>query len=774
MRINQVDFFEKLTKQSKTFLFSMDLEGKFFYMNQAMMKKLGLIEQDFINHHFLDFIHPDFQNEYLAKFKTLLDANKCTTLQIKCLNQRGLEIEVKGSLKVHEDSDSGVKYIIGTLIEITDYQLMKEDLERKNKLREIHYRYLIDFYKASIDNIDLYIHLLLSELGRIFQVDRAYIFDYIDSLEIVKNTHEWCNDDIIPVILDLQNIPYHDFIEWHQEHKQGKPIFISDVYDISHGPIRDMLIQQEIKSLITYPIMDEENCVGFIGFDSVKSFRTYTMYELEALKEFSQLLLFAKKKVTLEQSLKTKEDELISEKFHLSNLLNSSSDMILEIDLNKRYKAVYGKSVKELGFDKKNYLGKKATQIFGKDGAYREAIYDKVLKGHPQSFEGSLHNGSQLIWFQTNVSPIYDQKGDISGAVAISRNITDQKNKEKEIIYMNQHDYLTGLHNRRYFNEQLKAINQSKFYPLGFIMMDLNGLKLINDVFGHEKGDLLLKKVSKAFLNVLDHEQLFRVGGDEFIAIVKNADHEILENLIDQIKLEVDQVDIEEVKVSIGIGYAIKDTKSNDFNEILNQAESKMYQNKMIHGKHTKNKAIMSILKALTEKNSYEKEHSIGVSKYSKMIGLEMKLSKDSIKELELAGLLHDIGKISISDEILLKPGKLTPEEYEIIKTHAESGYQILRIADHYSDFAEYALSHHERYDGNGYPSRLKGENIPLFSRIISVADAFEAMTSKRPYREAYTKEYAVSELKKHSGTQFDPKIVKHFIKALNINHNEQ
>lgn len=138
-----------------------------------------------------------------------------------------------------------------------------------------------------------------------------------------------------------------------------------------------------------------------------------------------------------------------------------------------------------------------------------------------------------------------------------------------------------------------------------------------------------------------------------------------------------------------------------------------------------------------------------------------MNLSHDVLNEIEIAGLMHDIGKISVSEAVLNKPDRLTESEYEEIKRHPESGYQILKAVDSYSFLAEYALSHHERWDGEGYPRGLKGEEIPMIARIISVADAFEAMTSERPYRKAMSEEEAYAELKRHAGTQFDPAIVE-------------
>ncbi len=169
-------------------------------------------------------------------------------------------------------------------------------------------------------------------------------------------------------------------------------------------------------------------------------------------------------------------------------------------------------------------------------------------------------------------------------------------------------------------------------------------------------------------------------------------------------------------------------------------------------------------MQALTDKYKEEKLHSERVSRLCRKMGEALKLSEENIKELELAGLVHDIGKIAIPDAILYKPMKLNPEEFNILKNHTEVGYQILKEADEYSRLADYAKYHHERMDGLGYPSGLKGECIPYFARIICIADAFEAMTANRPYRRAQSTEFAINELRRYAGIQFDAKLVDTFI----------
>lgn len=155
---------------------------------------------------------------------------------------------------------------------------------------------------------------------------------------------------------------------------------------------------------------------------------------------------------------------------------------------------------------------------------------------------------------------------------------------------------------------------------------------------------------------------------------------------------------------------------------------------------------------------------------YARAIGKKLELKTSQMDELLLAARLHDIGKIAIDEDILLKPGKLTKEEFEVMKTHAEKGYRIINAASELVNVAKCVLAHHERWDGGGYPLGIAGEKIPLFSRIISVADSFDVMTQERVYKKAMTKEEAVKELLRCSGTQFDPYIVKIFIDYLTDN----
>ncbi len=335
----------------------------------------------------------------------------------------------------------------------------------------------------------------------------------------------------------------------------------------------------------------------------------------------------------------------------------------------------------------------------------------------------------------------------------------------RKIEEISMHDDLTGIKNRRYFNEQLSWRDNERHYPLGLLMVDLNGLKIINDAYGHLVGDTVLKQVAETLEGVIGERGIVaRIGGDEFVALVSRTNEDELSALRKKMQERIKQRKVRGIRLSIAIGYGLKVRTDESIGDFLRDAENHMYKRKLTEGGSARSKTIQAILKTLMEKSERENAHARAVSKLSRLIGEAMAMSDDDLDDLEMAAKLHDIGKIAIPDEILNKRTPLKKSEFNLIKTHTHSGYQILRAADEYSELARNALYHHERWDGTGYPEGLKGKRIPLFSRIIAVADAFEAMTSDRVYRKALSLEDAIEELRTHAASQFDPDIVELFI----------
>ena len=351
---------------------------------------------------------------------------------------------------------------------------------------------------------------------------------------------------------------------------------------------------------------------------------------------------------------------------------------------------------------------------------------------------------------------------------AAARDITERKEQEKEVEYLSYHDQLTGLYNRRYMEDSIKRLDEERNLPLCIMMIDVNGLKMANDAFGHKMGDRLLVTAAEILKSVTRADDILcRVGGDEFMLILPETDSEAATKIKKRISERSRESLLDSVVVSLAVGFEIKISAFQDINDILRQSDSNMYKDKFKNGRAMRLQTVNNIINDIDKKYSHEKKHRNKVAEYSLMIGDALNFDENRMEDLKLAALVHDVGKIKISGELLNKKGKPSKEEWEELKKHPVIGYNILKAVDEYAGIADEVLHHHERWDGKGYPKRLKGEEIPLISRILSVADAFEAMTSERPYKSQKTVEEAITELKKCSGKQFDPEITEVFIKII-------
>ncbi|UYO61153.1 PAS domain S-box protein [Acetobacterium wieringae] len=370
------------------------------------------------------------------------------------------------------------------------------------------------------------------------------------------------------------------------------------------------------------------------------------------------------------------------------------------------------------------------------------------------------------IPIETSLAPIRTKNGSIGGVVMVFRDITLSREKKRRIEYLSYHDELTGLYNRRFYEQLFSQKETILAHPMAFVMGDVNGLKLTNDVFGHTIGDLLLKEIAKT-LKVASgaRHRVIRWGGDEFMIVMPGSDLKDAERLVKRIKEQLKAVCINgTIEASVSFGMALKKSRDDEPGPVLKKAEEMMYQIKLLESKSMRGTTINALLAALDEKKAETKAHTLRLSDHVMKLAEQLSLNVEAKNRLILLTMLHDIGKVGIPDYILGKPGRLTEEEWQIMQTHSEIGYRIASNVPELHVVTEEILHHHEKWDGSGYPSGLSGEKIPLNSRILAVVDAYDVMTHDQVYQPARSHEEAIAELRAQAGSQFDPRLVEPFI----------
>jgi diguanylate cyclase (GGDEF)-like protein/PAS domain S-box-containing protein len=446
-----------------------------------------------------------------------------------------------------------------------------------------------------------------------------------------------------------------------------------------------------------------------------------------------------------------------------------------------------------------------------------KAAYDVVPKTGP---------GGQIIgWLDLYTFPLFDEKtGNMYGCIEYVRDISEKKEAErlkeelnKELTVSNERfkklaltDSHTGLFNHRYLTDVIESeFHRAKryAYPLSVLMLDIDYFKSINDVYGHPFGDLVLKQFATQLRKLVRrYDIVIRFGGEEFIIISPSIDRQqalfMAQRLLDslnifnfgdkkhsvKLKLSVAVVTTPEDRVAKGADLVtiadviLGKAKESGGNRVFTSSDVVIKKKddktdikllKVKIEKLTKRanqsliEAILAFAKTIELKDHYTGEHVENTVHYATEIAKAMKLSREEIEVVKEASMLHDLGKIGISENILHKKSKLTRKEFDEIKKHPQIGADILRPIQFLHPIIPLILYHHERWDGSGYPSGIKAEEIPVGARIIALADVYQALTSDRPYRKAYTKSKAMKIIEDGSGTQFDPQIVSVFMKIL-------
>jgi diguanylate cyclase (GGDEF)-like protein/PAS domain S-box-containing protein len=402
-----------------------------------------------------------------------------------------------------------------------------------------------------------------------------------------------------------------------------------------------------------------------------------------------------------------------------------------------------------------------------------EILYHSVeRKGntlYTEVFVPFLYHGKGAhIWVKS--SPLFDNKGALVGAIESIRDISGRKKTEDELKYLVLHDPLTKVYNRAYFEEEMNRLEKGRHLPISIILCDIDGLKLVNDTFGHKAGDNLLIDAA----NVINDsfrggDMLARIGGDEFAVLLPYSDEGVVKNACNRIRNSVQRYNKTnpEIPLSMSIGYATKSDASASMDDIFKEADNKMYREKLLRSQSARSAIVQTLTKALEARDYITEGHADRLQDLVANLAVALDMPEHKITDLRLFAQFHDIGKVGIRDQILFKTCSLNREEAIEMRRHSEIGYRIALSSQDLLPIADFILKHHEWWNGEGYPLGLRKEEIPLECRILAIADAYDAMTSDRPYRKAMSMDSAIHELKRCAGTQFDPVLVYQFVAQL-------
>lgn len=678
--------------------------------------------------------------------------------------------EVKWNGRIYKTTKFPVRMLNGKFGVGANIRDITEEHEKLINTEMVLYRHkiLVDVLNRSFQSRQEQLDYVLHRALELTESRYGYIYMYNeDKQEFILNS--WTKDVMEACkITDKSGVYQLDKTGiWGEVVRQRKPIIVNN-FEMDN-PLKKGYPNGhvELKRFMSIPVIIDEKIVAVAGLaNKAADYDENNIYEMTLLmngvwnsverREKQEILTFERNKY-LQTLVSIGDGVLVVGMNGNIEMLNPAAENLTGWSLAEAYGMHY-RDVFVISHEREGFIiGDPIEKVLASDNIQK-------LENHAVL---TSRNGTKY-YLEDSAAPIKNEAGNTVGVILVFRNVTDKKEQTKKIEYLSFHDSLTGLYNRRFFEEELHRLNTDRNLPVSIIMGDVNGLKLTNDIFGHSSGDELLKTIAKVFCKVCRSDEIIaRWGGDEFVILLPNTNLSSAEKIITRIKEEFAKEQIKSIRGSISIGADTKHDAAQNIWFVLDKAEEKMYVNKAMERDKFRSGVIESIIKTLHENSPREKEHSVRVGKLCGNMGKLLKFTDTDIKKSKDAGYLHDIGKIVLEPKLLEKLHNITDKEWNEIKKHPVIGYRILNSFDQTLNIAEIVFAHQERWDGTGYPKGLKGDEIPIISRIIAIAESYERRFSEAAGDEHDKMIKATENIRKGAGTHFDPALTEIFIKMI-------
>jgi|LSQX01.1.fsa_nt_gb diguanylate cyclase (GGDEF)-like protein/PAS domain S-box-containing protein len=661
--------------------------------------------------------------------------------------------------------DNG-QYGVGAYVQdVTAEYSSRKDADKVQQRNAVLVDVLSKDFKSAQEQLDY----VLQESLKLTGSEYGYLFLY-DAQKEEFNVYSWSQSAMaVCRVREIQRLYRLEQTGlWGEVVRQRRPIIVNDYPGLTELKRGYPAGHVQLANFMSVPVIIENEIVAVVGLANKP-----TDYDEN---DVSQITLLMQGVWNAKVRRETQAVLAVERKKYLLTLL-SIGDGVMVVDQTGKIEMLNKAAEKLTGWSYQEAVGRPYQEVFKiahelPEKKVADPIAAALYTNQVQQLESRAvltSKEGRKYFIEDSAAPIIDDSdGHTIGVVLVFKDVTEKEVQRRQIEYLSFHDSLTGLYNRRFFEEEMNRLDTIRNLPIAILMGDVNGLKLTNDIFGHAYGDLLLQRVAVVLKKVCRADDIIaRWGGDEFVLLLPKTTLEQAEKIKERIKQQIAQEEIKAIKGSIALGCGVKEQEQESIYAALDRAEHEMYLEKTLTRQNTDNLLLHHIINSLHTMNPLEKAHADRVSELCVKVGRALQLPEQELRKLKEAGYLHDIGKVALEDSLLNKGGELLQQDWQELKLHPVIGFRILNSFENTMELAEYVLNHHERLDGTGYPQGLQGPEIPKLARIIALAETYDAMTNAAPYRRALSKEEALQEIKTHSGTHFDPEITAVFLKVV-------